>query len=301
MYNLCSLVTVWFHFKWLWSTTNVRFKKIVFLFLFPCISVLFFGCRFDWLCMIFVGGFCAKILAAFGPDPQSMFHWLWSNYACCACKCVVNFFCIDFIFYVSFYVPVLFCQVLNNSVKTSISNVEVNRMQQMSGKFSTKSSNRKFQSFTRMRARAHTHTHYYVEFAQWFIQIRWNERTNEVIIDLGWNAGFKWNQSKPKRNQKKRKFRCCECCYCLSPIKSICFCQQQSGAFGPTWGYIIQSSLVNVAVMLPNVQIAGYSNHHIVVALVMVMVNHLEHLDCRSNSNPMLNHQNLMDLCHHCC
>lgn len=148
------------------------------------------------------------------------------------------------------------------------------------------------------------HTHYYDEFAQWSVHLifstkeRTNERSNHRI---GMECR---NQVKSIQNEKKSeetKIRCCECCCCVSPIKSICFCQQQSGAYGPTWGYIIQSSLVNVAAMLPNVQIAGYSNHHTVVALVMVMVNHLEHLDCRSNSNPMLNHQNLMDLCHRCC
>lgn len=81
-------------------------------------------------------------------------------------------------------------------------------------------------------------------------------------------------------------------------FKSICFCQQLSGVFDPTSDYIIQLFLADVAAIVLNGLIVGY--HLIVVALVVVMMN-FAYLDCyQPNSNPMLNHQNLMDLCHRC-
>lgn len=81
-------------------------------------------------------------------------------------------------------------------------------------------------------------------------------------------------------------------------FKSICFCRQLSGVFDPTSGYIIQLFLADVAAIVLNGLTVDC--HLIVVALVVVMMN-FAYLDFyQPNSNPMLNRQNWMDLCHRC-
>ena len=72
-------------------------------------------------------------------------------------------------------------------------------------------------------------------------------------------------------------------------LKSICFCQQQSGAYGPTLGYIILSSPVDAAA------IVRYVDDHHLDSLAIAMMT----IDYPSNSSPMMNRQNWMDLCRH--
>lgn len=81
-------------------------------------------------------------------------------------------------------------------------------------------------------------------------------------------------------------------------FKSICFCQQPSGVYDPTWGYIIQLFLVSAAATGSNESIAVL---HPIDLEFEVMTKPTASDCCPLCSDPSLNHRNLTDLCHHSC
>lgn len=87
-------------------------------------------------------------------------------------------------------------------------------------------------------------------------------------------------------------------CDLLINFKSICFCQQLSGVFDPTLGYIILSFLAGVAVIGSFESIVGCLQ----IDPDLEVVTQLIAFDCCQWSwDPKWNHRNSMDLCRHSC